>query len=218
MKAFYKQTKTGTPRKGTPRKGTPRKGTPKRIIQQKSVLPKEQMKDQRRITDLFARRLGKRKLEKPAPELSPKRTCISPPLEENTVMGHTPQKFKPSLRCLLEQKTKIEVLSPDVKDNASSSLNNTQVSDNKQCAVINLLSDDEDSTGKPVPPKSKSKNLFDDKIDSIISCITKEEIEEDAVVGTIVSSSMIKEEGFHCLHFSFCYLFEVRYCFCFFVK
>ena len=194
MKAFYKQTKTGTPRKGTPHKGTPRKGTPKRIVQQNSLLPKEKMKHQRKITDLFSKPLGKRKLEKPAPELSPKRTCISPS-EETSVMAHTPQKFTPSLKSLLEQKTKIEVISPDVKENTSSSIT-TQVTDNKQCAVIDLSSDDEESIGNSNVPKSK--NVFDDKINSIISCITKEEISEDAVVGAIINNSMIKvEEGFY---------------------
>ena len=179
LKAFYKS-KNGTPQKGTPRKRTPLIGTPKKMAPPKSILSEGQMKKQRKITDLFVRPPEKRKLEKPAPELSPKRACTS--YEETFVMAHTPQKFQPSLRSLLEQKTKAEV--PEVKKETSPQ------PDNKPCDVIDLSSDDEDSTRA-----LKYKTAIEEKIDSIISCIKMEEIPDDAVVGSIINNSMMKEEG-----------------------
>lgn len=151
---------------------------------QKSVLSKEQMKNQRKITDLFAKPSEKRKLEKPAVELSPKRLRVE---EEPTIMAHTPQKFKPSLRSIVQQKTKVEVLSPEIKEGITLK---SKLDFKQSCDVIDLSSDDEDGKVKP-----KLINNNETRIEAIISNITKENIPEDAVVGSIINTAMIKQEG-----------------------
>ena len=153
FKHTFKTKGQGTPKKGTPKKksGTPKRPTPKRG--KRPILTEEQMKNQRRITDMFSQ---KRKLESiiedqaSAGTTSPKRPCLNS--LDNSLMARTPQKFQPTLHTLLQSKIKQETQSPATRPPLNASLSSAG---NKSTDVISLVSDDDDEENIKPPSSVK---------------------------------------------------------------
>uniref|UniRef100_A0A7M5WSZ0 BRCT domain-containing protein n=2 Tax=Clytia hemisphaerica TaxID=252671 RepID=A0A7M5WSZ0_9CNID len=184
FKHNFKTKGQGTPKKGTPKKsGTPKRPTPKRS--KRPILTEEQMKNQRRITDMFSQ---KRKLEaieenqtSASGRTSPKRPCLNS--LDNSVMARTPQKFQPTLYTIVHSKIKQEAQSPAPPLNASISS-----AANKSTDVISLLSDDDDGEENIKPPSTVKRNINEVekwRLEKLLSQVADEPIPDGDVLGSI---------------------------------